>query len=277
MSDSSRLPVYFIPHGGGPWPFMHSLEGNLPDDDPWKELEIFLKGFDKSVGRRPKAVLVISAHWENVDQLTVSTASHPGMFFDYYGFPPHTFELKYPAPGAPDIAEHVRDVLKAKGIETKADSERGFDHGVFIPLMLMYPQADVPVIMMSLDPDLTAETHFKIGQALESLRDEDILIVASGLSYHNMRMFFRNDDAHIAQAERFDAWLRDAVEIAEPADRIAQLKQWVNNPDAIASHFPDHDHLVPVFVAAGAAGKDIGKRVFHGNFRGKPYSAYRFG
>ena len=105
MSDKTRLPVLFIPHGGGPWPFMHGTEGQLPDDDPWKELEIFLKGLDASLGRRPKAVLVISAHWEKVERLTVSTAAKPPMLFDYYGFPPHTYQLDYPAPGAPFIAE----------------------------------------------------------------------------------------------------------------------------------------------------------------------------
>ncbi|WP_244464732.1 DODA-type extradiol aromatic ring-opening family dioxygenase [Martelella endophytica] len=277
MSTQSRLPVFFIPHGGGPWPFMHGPEGILPDNDPWKELEVFLKGFDKALGRRPKAVLVISAHWEKVDQLTVSTAAHPGMLFDYYGFPKHTFELSYPAPGAPEVGEHVRDVVAKAGIETKSDSERGFDHGVFIPFMMMYPDADVPIAMMSLDPDLSAETHFRIGEALQSLRDEDILIVASGLSYHNMRMFYREDPEHAAAATRFDAWLKEALAIEDPAQRNARLATWTENPDALACHVPDHDHLVPVFAAAGAAGADTGQQIFRGNFRGKPYSAYRFG
>lgn len=277
MSTQSRLPVFFIPHGGGPWPFMHGPEGILPDNDPWKELEVFLKDFDKALGRRPKAVLVISAHWEKVDQLTVSTAAHPGMLFDYYGFPKHTFELSYPAPGAPEVGEHVRDVLAKAGIETKSDSERGFDHGVFIPFMMMYPDADVPIVMMSLDPDLSAETHFRIGEALQSLRDEDILIVASGLSYHNMRMFYREDPEHAAAATRFDAWLKEALAIEDPAQRNARLATWTENPDALACHVPDHDHLVPVFAAAGAAGADTGQQIFRGNFRGKPYSAYRFG
>ncbi|PRX02279.1 UNVERIFIED_ORG: aromatic ring-opening dioxygenase catalytic subunit (LigB family) [Martelella mediterranea] len=277
MSTQSRLPVFFIPHGGGPWPFMHGPEGNLPANDPWKELETYLKGFDAALGRRPKAVLVISAHWENVDRLTVSTAAHPGMLFDYYGFPPHTFELSYPAPGAPDVAEHVRDVLSSAGIETATDAERGFDHGVFIPFMLMYPDADVPIVMMSLDPDLSAETHFKIGEALQPLRDEDILIVASGLSYHNMQMFFRRDERHAAAATRFDDWLKNALSIRDPEERKARLATWTENPDALESHVPEPDHLIPVFAAAGAAGKDTGEQVFRGNFRGKPYSAYRFG
>ena len=277
MSDKTRLPVLFIPHGGGPWPFMHGTEGQLPDDDPWKELEIFLKGLDAAVGHRPKAVLVVSAHWEKVDKLTVSTAAKPPMLFDYYGFPPHTYQLDYPAPGAPFVAEHVRDVLREAGIETAADSERGFDHGVFIPFMMIYPHADVPIIMMSLDPDLSAETHFRIGQALERLRDEDILIVGSGLSYHNMRMFRRRDADHEQAAARFDDWLTEAVAIENPVARAERLAAWKDNPDARAAHVPDHDHLVPVFAAAGAAGPDAGERIFRGEYLGKPYSAYRFG
>lgn len=277
MSEHSRLPVLFIPHGGGPWPFMDGPEGTLADEDPWKELEVFLKGIDASLDRKPKAVLVISAHWEKVDMLTVSTAARPPMLFDYYGFPPHTYELDYPAPGAPFIAEHVRDVLREAGIKTAADSERGFDHGVFIPFMVAYPHADMPLIMMSLDPDLSTATHFRIGQALETLRDEDILIVGSGLSYHNMRMFYRRDAAHEQAAARFDDWLTEAVAIENPLKRAERLGEWENNPDAQAAHLPDHDHLVPVFVAAGAAGPDAGKRIFAGNFLGKPYSAYRFG
>lgn len=277
MTDTKRLPVFFIPHGGGPWPFMHSSDGILADDDPWKELQDFLQGFDKALGHRPKAVLVISAHWEKVDMLTVSTSQRPGMLFDYFGFPQHTYELDYPAPGAPDVARHVRDVLKAAGIETRADCERGYDHGVFIPFMQMYPDADVPLVMMSLDPDLTAETHFRIGQALEGLRDEDILVVASGLSYHNMRMFFRKDAKHAEQAERFDNWLSETISIPSQDSRLSELSKWKDNPDAAAAHQPDHDHLVPVFVAAGAAGSDPGKVIFKGNFLGKPYSAFRFG
>ena len=275
--SANRLPVFFIPHGGGPWPFMHGPEGILPDNDPWKELQNYMQGFDAALGRRPKAVLVISAHWADTEALTVSTAKQPGMYFDYYGFPPHTYALNYPAHGAPDIAEHVRGVLADSGIETNADAERGYDHGVFIPFMMMYPKADVPIVMMSLDPAMTAERHFTIGKALERLRDEDILIVASGLSYHNMRMFYRRDPAHIEQANRFDAWLKDALETPDTEKRLAQLAAWKDNPDALASHVPDHDHLIPVFVAAGAAGSDAGKLAFHGNFLGKHYSAYRFG
>lgn len=272
----ARLPVYFIPHGGGPWPFM-----DFPKDasgrGPWDELGAFLRGLSSDIGRRPKAVLVISGHWEKEPKVAVSTAAKPGMLFDYYNFPPHTYELSYPAPGDPAAAERVRAVLAEAGIETRGDAERGFDHGVFIPFMLIYPQADVPLVMMSLDNDLSAETHLKLGAALERLRNEDILIVGSGMSYHNMRKFRSDEPGHVEEARRFDRWLTEAVEMADSGGRNAMLSRWSENPDALACHVPDHDHLVPLFVAAGAAGQDRGRKIFETDFLGKPYSAYRFG
>ena len=273
---NGRLPVYFIPHGGGPWPFME-----FPKDErgkgPWDELGAFLKGFAANIGHKPKAVLVVSGHWEKEPKVAVSTAAQPGMLYDYYNFPPHTYELKYPAPGAPAIAEHVRSVLGEAGIETRADAERGFDHGVFIPFMLIYPEADVPLVMISLDNDLSAETHLKLGKALQRLREEDVLIVGSGMSYHNMRKFRSDEPDHVAEAKRFDRWLTEAVEEPDAEARNARLARWDENPDARACHVPDHDHLVPLFVAAGAAGSDRGAKIFETSFLGKPYSAYRFG
>jgi aromatic ring-opening dioxygenase catalytic subunit (LigB family) len=274
MSEQ-RLPVYFIPHGGGPWPFME-FPRNEQGKGPWDDLGLFLKGLASDFGRRPKAVLVVSGHWEKEPVLTVSTAERPGMLYDYFNFPPHTYQLSYPAPGSPEVAERVRAVLKEAGIETRGDAERGFDHGVFIPFMLIYPQADVPIVMISLDRDLTAETHLKLGAALERLRDEDILIVGSGMSYHNMRKFRSDEPDHVEEAKRFDRWLTEAVE-QEPEARDALLARWEDNPDARACHVPDHDHLVPLFVAAGAAGGDKGRKIFETDYLGKPYSAFRFG
>lgn len=273
--SAHRLPVYFIPHGGGPWPFME-FPRNADGKGPWDELGAFLKGLSADIGRKPKAVLVVSGHWEKEPVVTVSTAEKPGMLYDYYNFPAHTYQLSYPAPGAPDVARHVQEVLAEAGIESRGDPDRGFDHGVFIPFMLIYPDADVPIVMISLDNDLTAETHLKLGAALQRLREEDILIVGSGMSYHNMRKFRSDEPAHVEEARRFDRWLTDAVEQDAPA-RNAQLARWEENPDARACHVPDHDHLVPLFVAAGAAGNDRGRKIFETDFLGKPYSAYKFG
>lgn len=274
--SAEKLPVYFIPHGGGPWPFM-DFPKDASGKGPWDELGAFLTGLSADFGRKPKAVLVVSGHWEKEPVVTVSTAAAPGMLYDYYNFPPHTYQLSYPAPGAPDLARHVQAVLKKAGIESRGDAERGFDHGVFIPFMLIYPKADVPIVMMSLDNDLSAETHLKLGAALEELREEDILIIASGMSYHNMRKFRSDEAGHVQEAIRFDHWLTDAVENSDISTRNGMLARWEDNPDARACHVPDHDHLVPLFVAAGAAGQDRGRKIFETHFLGKPYSAYRFG
>lgn len=273
---TARLPVYFIPHGGGPWPFM-----DFPKDEtghgPWDELADFLRNFRSNVGHTPKAILMVSGHWEKEPVPTVSTSAAPGMLFDYYGFPEHTYQISYPAKGDPALARHVRDVLSQAGIESAEDASRGFDHGVFIPMMVAYPDANVPVVMLSLKSTLDAESHIALGKALGILRDEDVLIIASGMSYHNMRMFRMRDAQHEAAAKRFDDWLTAAVTLDDPQEREAQLARWNTNPDALACHVPDHDHLVPLFVAAGAAGSDKGQQVFNGTIMGKAYSGYRFG
>ena len=276
MSDSQRFPVLFIPHGGGPWPFMDFPAGG-DGKTPWADLGAFLRGLDHQIGRRPKAVLMISGHWENEPVPTVSTAEHPGMLYDYRGFPPETYELSYPAPGSPELAARAKTLIEAAGMDVGESAERNFDHGVFIPMMLVYPDADVPIMMLSMKNTLDAETHLAIGRALEPLRDEDVLIIASGMTYHNMRMFYSDDAQHQKQAIRFDDWLTDAVEKDDVVERAALLSSWEQNPDALACHVPDHDHLVPIFVAAGAAGSDRGHRIFKGEFLGKPYSGYRFG
>ena len=276
MTSSSRFPVYFIPHGGGPWPFMDFAKDET-GKGPWDDLGAFLRGLDEGIGRRPKAVLIISGHWENEPVPTVSTAEHPGMLYDYNNFPAHTYALQYPAPGAPNVARQVRALLETAGIPAAESATRDFDHGVFIPLMLVYPDADVPVVMLSMKNTLDAESHLAIGRALETLRDEDVLILASGMTYHNMPMFRKTDPDHAAQAVRFDDWLAEAVETEDPQARAMRLTSWDQNPDALACHVPDHDHLVPLFVAAGAAGFDTGKRIFTTDYLGKPYSGYRFG
>jgi aromatic ring-opening dioxygenase catalytic subunit (LigB family) len=272
----TRFPVYFIPHGGGPWPFMEfarDSEGN----GPWDALGAFLRGFDGEIGRRPKAVLVVSGHWEKEPVPTLSTAPNPPMLFDYYNFPAHTYELSYPAENSLALAARARALLSEAGIASAEDDTRGFDHGVFIPFMLIYPEADVPITMISLKNTLDVESHVAIGRALEPLRDEDVLIIASGMTYHNMPMFRKADAEHVAEAVRFDDWLADVVSDPDPEVRVERLATWQDNPDARACHVPDHDHLVPLFVAAGAAGRDEGARIFTTTFLGKPYSAYRFG
>jgi aromatic ring-opening dioxygenase catalytic subunit (LigB family) len=243
----------------------------------WTPLSDYLKTVAKTVGRKPKAILVVTGHWDDEPVPTVSTATAPGMLYDYYGFPPNTYEIKYPAKGSPEVAKRVRELLTAAGIDSAENAERGYDHGVFVPMMVAFPEADIPVVMMSLQRNLDAADHIAIGKALAPLRDEDVLIITSGMSYHNMRMFGRQDEAHVRQAIRFDDWLKEAVAKPSSAEREETLESWEKNPDAVACHFPGSEHLTPLFVAEGAGGNDIGKAVFTTTFLGKPYSAFQFG
>jgi aromatic ring-opening dioxygenase catalytic subunit (LigB family) len=275
MTNSRRLPVLFIPHGGGPWHVMP--QPPVESGRSWKPLGDFLSSIDASLGHRPKAILVISGHWDDEAVPTVSTSTAPGMLFDYYGFPDNTYKIQYAAKGSPEVATRVRELLSAAGIASAENKDRGFDHGVFVPLMMAYPDADVPVVMLSLQRNLDAADHIRIGKALTPLRDEDVLIITSGMSYHNMRMFGSEAPAHVQQAIRFDGWLKDAVAKPEQKDREATLIGWESNADAVACHYPGSEHLTPLFVAEGASDGDIGSPIFTGSFLGKPYSAFRFG
>lgn len=268
---ASRLPTLFLSHGGGPWPF---LEGFGPPG-MWDGLDTWLRGLDRAIGRRPRAVLAVSGHWE-APRPTVSTHPGPPLYFDYYNFPEHTYRLAYPAPGSPGLAARVRALLGRAGIESDEDAERGFDHGVFIPFMLIYPEADVPIVQLSLREDLDPAAHIELGRALAPLRDEEVLIVGSGLSYHNLRALRSNDPATVAESDRFDAWLTEAVEQPDPARRDRALTAWADAPGARASH-PRSDHLVPLMVAAGAAGDDRGRRTYSDRMFGKAVSGFQFG
>lgn len=270
--SGKRLPTLFISHGGGPWPFMQPAFG---PPDMWDGLDNYLQGIDAAVGRRPAAVLVISGHWLEA-RPTVNIGAKPPLLFDYYGFPEHTYRLDYPAPGSPAIAARVRRLLEQTGIETAEDGERGLDHGVFIPFMRIYPEADVPIVQLSLQRDLLPEFHLTLGRALMPLRDEDVLIVGSGLSYHNLQRLRSTDRKDIADARSFDAWLIEAVEQADAAERNRRLAAWERAPGARACH-PDSDHLMPLHVAAGAAGGERGRCCYRDEMLGKPVSAFKFG
>jgi len=198
------------------------------------------------------------------------------MLFDYYGFPEHTYRLSYPAPGAPDLAARTRALLEGAGIGCDAARGRGFDHGVFVPMMLIHPQADTPVLQMSLDRGASAARHLEIGRALAPLRDEGVAILGSGMSYHNLREFFSAEAAPRAAAKAFDDWLTQAIDTEDARLRDSRLIDWRNAPGAKASH-PTPEHLEPLFVVAGAAGSDRGRRVFHGEFWGKAVSGFAFG
>lgn len=270
MSSLARQPAIFISHGGGPcfWmrfppPFgAHAFDA----------LRDYLAGLIAGLPARPKAILVISGHWEEAVP-TVSTAARPGMLFDYYGFPDHTYQLSYPAPGAPDLAVRVQGLLSGAGIANRADPLRGFDHGVFVPMLIADPQAEIPIVMLSMRQDLDAAAHIAMGRALAPLRDEGVLILGSGNSFHNLRTFFNGDTG--ASVE-FDSWLTQAVTQADPQARDAALAQWDRAPKARECQ-PREDHLIPLMVVAGAAGTDPGRRDFHDMIGGKAISGYAFG
>lgn len=240
--------------------------------DTWTEMEKFLKSVAGDAGARPKAILLVSAHWEE-DAFTVGTNPAPELIFDYHGFPKHTYELTYPAPGAPELARKVVSLLKAAGIEAREDAERGYDHGVFIPLKVMYPDADIPIVTLSLKTGLDPAEHIAAGRALESLRSEGVMIVGSGMSYHNLRKFFGGTNGQ--DAEAFDEWLQDAAN-ASSEKRAGLLSDWANAPAARSCH-PREEHLLPLMVVAGAAGDDAGKTAYSDKVMGLAVSGYRFG
>jgi len=263
----SRLPTYYISHGGGPWPWIPNMRKMFAN------LETSLARMPSEIGTTPKAVLMISGHWED-DSFAVMSSPRPGMVYDYSGFPPETYKIVYPAPGAPDLANRTADLLRAAGLPTRLDAKQGFDHGTFAPLAIMYPQADVPVYQVSLQHGYSPAAHFAMGRALAPLRDEGVLIVGSGLSYHNLRAF---GPAARIPSEGFDAWLNTTLGAA-PAARTAALLDWESAPYARVSH-AEEDHLVPLFAALGAAEGEKATMVYHdkGLMGGVTASSYRFG
>lgn len=269
-SATPRMPTLFIPHGGGPCFFMEPMPG--ASADTWDGMEAYLRGIAEAVGARPKAVLVISGHWE-AERPTFNVAPTPELLYDYYGFPEHTYRLKYPAPGAPEVAARAAELLAAHGIASGTDAARGLDHGVFIPFMLIFPEADVPIVQLSLQAGLDPAEHLAIGRALAPLRDEGVLIVGSGMSYHNLRAFFAQQPESNRLAEAFDDWLDAALGTSDRADA---LTRWHEAPGGRFAH-PREEHLLPLMVAAGAAGDDTARRTYRERIFGKAISGFQFG
>ncbi|WP_374429803.1 DODA-type extradiol aromatic ring-opening family dioxygenase [Ideonella dechloratans] len=268
-TSPGRLPTVYIPHGGGPCFFM---DWNPPH--AWDKTAAYLRGIVESLPQRPKAIVLVSAHWLEGD-FAVTGGAQPELIYDYYGFPPHTYELKYPAPGEPALAERITSLLGQAGLSSHIDARRGYDHGMFIPLMLMVPQADIPVVQLSLNISLDPAAHLALGRALQPLRDEGVLIVGSGMSFHNMRGY--GDPRFGPVSDTFDAWLTEAVE-APAAERDAALSAWEQAPMARWCHPPRaEEHLLPLMVVAGAAGADRGRKVFSDRVMETTLSAFSFG
>jgi aromatic ring-opening dioxygenase catalytic subunit (LigB family) len=262
-----RMPVAFIPHGGGPWPF---VDVGFPKPDV-EALAAYLRSVRDLPGYTPKALLVVSGHWE-ASAPTVMTSAHPPILYDYYGFPPESYAIAWPAPGAPWLASRVFELLTTSGFAAREDRDRGFDHGTFIPLKLTYPDADVPTIQLSLITGLDPGQHLALGRALAPLRDEGVFIIGSGMTFHNLRAF--RDPRAAPVAETFDAWLRETMTLDVP-ERDRRLTEWERAPAARAAH-PREEHLLPLMVTAGAAGPDRAVVAYNGTFGGLRLSSYHF-
>ncbi len=267
-SPAARQPAIFVPHGGGPCFFMDWTWG---PSDTWKPTQRFLAGLAATLPAPPRALLVVSGHWEE-PAFTATSAERPALFFDYYGFPEHTYQLTWPAPGSPALAARTTNLLRQAGLPAASSAARGFDHGVFVPLKVAFPGAEIPTVALSLSASLDPALHLAAGRALAPLRDEGVLIVASGMSFHNLRGYFRAETPERARA--FDAWLTRAVE-SPAAERAKLLTEWRDAPFAAYSH-PREEHLIPLMVAAGAGGEAPGKRIFTDEPMDARISAYRF-
>ncbi len=240
--------------------------------DTWDRLAEFLGTVGDRLPYGVDRIVVVSGHHEG-DRIEITSAAHPELLFDYYGFPEHTYRLRYPAPGSPELAAHIADLLDGAGIANRLDAERGLDHGVFVPFLLAFPDADRPVVQVSLRHDLDAAFHLELGRALAPLRDEKVLVVGSGMSYHNMSAF--GSQRARPDSEAFDSWL--AAACTGPGEgRSSALSRWVAAPSARAAH-PREEHLLPLLVAAGAAGDEPGERIFTDVVMGARISGFSFG
>lgn len=268
--NNSRLPTYFISHGGGPWPYM---TGEFRRN--FDKLEQSLIEMRAELCNSPRAILVISGHWEE-EGFAISSGAKPGMVYDYSGFPEYLYHITYGAPGSPELAERVRELLHAGNIKAQLDPSRGFDHGTFSIMKPLYPGEELPVVQLSLDAGFDPAQHLAVGRALAPLRDEGVLIIGSGLSYHNLREI--RGTSGYEPSRRFNDWLQQTLVHSPPTERAGRLLAWDQAPFARASH-PREDHLIPLMVVVGAAEDEPGAVTYHQRdfAGGLTVSSFRFG
>lgn len=238
----------------------------------WQPMQAYLAGLIASLPERPRAILLVSGHWEERD-VTVHVGDGRPLLFDYYGFPEHTYRLRWDAPGAPEVALRAKTLLEAAGFPTGVERERGWDHGVFIPMKVAVPDADIPLAQLSLRADLDPAAHVAIGKALAPLRDEGVLIVGSGMSFHNLRV--RGPQA-MPYADAWDDALVAAATDPDPARREARIVDWRALPYADFAH-PREEHLLPLMVALGAGGTGPARCDYRDHVLGWAVSGFRFG
>lgn len=235
----------FISHGGGPLPVL---------GDPYHaEMVTHLEAVAATI-QKPSAIIVVSAHWEE-SIATITAHAKPPAIYDYYGFPPESYELKYPAPGDPDLAHRLQEVLEKNQIKTRLDAQRGFDHGLFIPLLLMYPNADIPCIQLSLLSSLDPAEHIRIGEALSQLACSDVLVLGSGFSFHNLKVLLGGEARNNGpENDAFEDWLINTCTSQSLAEdeRVKRLIGWGKAPGARYCH-PREEHLLPLHVCYGVA------------------------
>ncbi len=250
--SSPRMPAMFLPHGGGPSFFMTGERKRL-----YQPTEDFLRSVRSTLPATPTAILLVTAHWETpVPSFT--GGARPELIYDYYGFPPETYAIDYKAPGDPALAARAAALLQGAGIAARVEPDHGWDHGVFVPLKVMFPDADVPVVAMSLQASLDPVLHCRCGEALRPLRDEGVLVVGSGMSFHNLRHFSQGGPA----SQAFHDWLDEALS-GNSAERTRQLGQWSQAPGGRSSH-PREEHLIPLMVASGAGSDAPARKLWAG-------------
>jgi len=257
--------VLYLSHGGGPLPLL--------GDKHHEEMLSCLNDITSMIAK-PSAILVVSAHWEE-SRPTITHGTHPALIYDYYGFPERSYEVQYPAPGHPLLARSVFSLLSGKGIDAGLNDQRGFDHGLFIPLKIMYPDADIPCIQLSLVNSLNPIEHIKIGEALSELQQEGLLIIGSGMSFHNMDAFFQSTTTESqTMNDSFEKWLRDTCsnEKIDEIERTHKLEQWAEVSSARYCH-PREEHLLPLHVCYGVA-KHPCRNVFKLRIMEKKVSMY---
>lgn len=263
-STPAPMPAIYIPHGGGPAFFMQGQMRSM-----FQATADFLTTIAAELPERPRAILVATAHWQ-APVTTLTGGDRPPLIYDYSGFPPETYQLTYPAPGDPQLAEQAATLLTQAGVEALVDSEIGWDHGVFIPLKVMYPNADIPVVAMSLTTGLDPAAHRAVGRALAPLRRDGVLIVGSGMSYHNPNPGPEGAAASI----EFDDWLDDSLSQDE-LSRSRSLADWEATPSARHAH-PYEDHLLPLMVTSAAGGDSPARKVWRGAVADTRVSAWAF-
>lgn len=239
--------AFFLAHGGGPMPL-------LADDEHHKEMVAALQEIANTI-ETPKKIILVSAHWE-ADIATLTSGAQPELIYDYGGFPAEAYSIEYACSGDPELSSNIAEQLNLAGIDVKQDASRGFDHGMFVPLKIMYPDADIPCVQLSLLNNLDPLAHIQLGQALQSLDDESVLLIGSGFSFHNMRAFFTPDDEESnAKNQAFERWLMETCSSSNLSEkeREQRLVEWANAPAARYCH-PREEHLLPLHVCYGFAG-----------------------